>query len=495
MKNLYCSFFEHFDMNINNFSIDKSDDVIKQTNNLVGYIEKKINTKNFSSLAFLISNSFNLPIYVTKFEIKKHLTDNHNFRVGKFSNKFKLINLFTSSIQYIFSFIFIFIFSLNSKKIKKSEIIFDEVLSNEELERSYLILNKFISHTIITSQKLKNLENCFIYRKQIGASRQFIKKHFFSIIFKNLIKSIKLSFKEKANMIPFLLDQTKKIIKYETVFQKFRAKFLIQERPYTTSAIKNYLFKKYGGKKTCCTQRIIFHLGSTSFYINSDILFSLGNETAKILELTGSKIEKINPVGSTVFSSKWIKSEKLKTEYFDIIHLSGNDAPYFMTDNNYLDNYYKQLRWLKKLSIDFPNLKIVVKHHEGNKFNDQKEISILKSANIKRISGPTNPGKANYSYGYAINSSLRLTWCSTMAYELIGHGYPCYFLDPKMQNNAFLHNYNFNKKFRIANYERLKLIVNEMINKKQNKNINNKESFCINSFNVEEKIYSGLKDY
>ena len=64
-----------------------------------------------------------------------------------------------------------------------------------------------------------------------------------------------------------------------------------------------------------------------------------------------------------------------------------------------------------------------------------------------------------------------------------------------MQNNAFLHNYNFNKKFRIANYERLKLIVNEMINKKQNKNINNKESFCINSFNVEEKIYSGLKDY
>lgn len=93
-------------------------------------------------------------------------------------------------------------------------------------------------------------------------------------------------------MIPFLLDQTKKIIKYETVFQKFQAKFLIQERPYTTSAIKNYLFKKYGGKKTCCTQRIIFHLGSTSFYINSDILFSLGNETAKILELTGSKIKK-----------------------------------------------------------------------------------------------------------------------------------------------------------------------------------------------------------
>jgi len=193
------------------------------------------------------------------------------------------------------------------------------------------------------------------------------------------------------------------------------------------------------------------------------------------------------------FSNKWINSKKIPTEKIDIIHLSGNDSPSFQTDSKYLNNYYEQLTWLKKLSIDFPLLKVVLKHHEGNKFNDAKELNILKGSNIKRLSGPTEPGKVNYSYGYAINSRIRLTWASTMAYELFGHGYSCFFLDPNLENSAFLHEYDYNKSFRIPSYISLKNKVREILERTKPEIIENKNNFCMDSLNTEEEIVKILK--
>ena len=483
-------------MNINKFYIDKSESVIDQTHKLVNYVNIKVKTKNFLDLANLISREFDIPTEKIEFEFKKNLTDNHDFQIGKFSQKFSLINLPLSVAKYLFSFIYILIFSFKYKNpIEKCEIICDEVLSSDEKKRNYQLLSKFDSYRIITPKKYDNDKNCFVYRKQIGASRKFILNHVFKIIFNNLLISILLSFKENTNLIPLLLDQTKKIIKYETIFQNIRAKYLIQERPYTTSAIKNYIFKKYGGRKTCCTQRIIFHLGQTSFYINTDILLSLGTKSANILKLTGSEIDEIYPVGSMMFSSKWLKSKKAETAKIDIIHLSGNNTPSFRTDTKYLKNYYEQLNWLKKLSIEFPNLNIALKHHESNKFNDPKELKILENSRVKRISGPTEPGKLNYSYGYAVNARIRLTWCSTMAYELLGHGYLCYFLDPNLENTSFLHNYNYNKPFRIVNYVSLKNKIKDIIENKMIDIIESKDDFCANSLDIEEKIIKILKNY
>ena len=482
-------------MNINKFYINKSESVINQTRILKDYIDKKVKTNNFENLIRIISNTFGIPSEKVEFEIKKNLAENHNFRIGKFSKKFNLVFMPISVIKYLLSFFYILIFSFKYKNPpEKCEIVFDEVLSNEERKRILPILNKFETYRIIAEENYENNKYSFIYRKQIGACRKFILNHFFQIIFKHLFTSIFLSLKENANLVPLILDQIKKIIKYETIFQNLQSKYLIQERPYTTSAIKNFIFKKYGGQTTCCTQRIIFHLGQTSFYINTDILLSLGKKTSKILQLTGCEIFKTYPVGSILFSNKWLNSKKIATEKIDIIHLSGNNAPSFQTDSKYLSNYYEQLNWLKKLSIDFPSLKIVLKHHEGNKFNDPKELKILKNSNIKRLSGPTEPGKVNYSYGYAINSRIRLTWCSTMAYELLGHGYSCFFLDPNFENSAFLHEYDYNKSFRVSNYINLKNKVKEILKKTKTDIIENKNNFCMDSFNIEEEIFKILKN-
>ena len=481
-------------MNINKFYIKKSESVINQTLILVDYINKKVKTDNFQKLIRIISNTFGIPLEKVEFEIKKNLVENHNFQIGKFSKKFNLVFMPISVIKYLTSFFYILIFSSKYKNPpEKCEIVFDEILSDDERKRVLPLLNKFETYRIITEKNYENNKHSFIYRKQIGACRKFILSHLFQIIFNNLFLSIFLSFKENTNLVPLILGQIKKIIKYETIFQNIQAKYLIQERPYTTSAIKNFIFKKYGGQTTCCTQRIIFHLGQTGFYINTDILFSLGKETSKILELTGSEIVKICPVGSMYFSNKWINSKKIATEKIDIIHLSGNDSPSFQTDSKYLNNYYEQLTWLKKLSIDFPLLKVVLKHHEGNKFNDAKELNILKGSNIKRLSGPTEPGKVNYSYGYAINSRIRLTWASTMAYELLGHGYSCFFLDPNLENSAFLHEYDYNKSYRIPSYISLKNKVREILERTKPEIIENKNNFCMDSLNTEEEIVKILK--
>lgn len=480
-------------MKINKYCIDKSQDVILQTKQLISFINNIVEDKNFTNFSFCIAREFKIPINVIKFETKSFLLKNHDFKIGTFSKIFKLIYLPLSIFKFFFFLIFINLFSINYKKNKKVEIIFDEILSEDELIRNLSFFKKFKTYKIICSQKLKNDKNYFIYNKHIGVCKRFLIKNIFSILFRQTFIIFCLSIKAKVNFFPIYLNHLKKIIKYETIFNVYRADFLFQERPYTTSAIKNYIFKKYGGKKTCCTQRILFHLGQTGCYIHTDILFCLGKKTAKILKITGSKIKKVIPIGSTVFYNKWLNSKKIKTDSIDIIHLSGNDAPKFKTDNKYLKNYYEQLNWLKRLSLDFPKLKIVIKHHENNKVNDKKELEIIKDTKIIRILDPTKPGKINYSYGYAINSKIRLTWCSTMAYELIGHGYPCFFLDPKMQNNAFLHKFKYNKNFRISSYEDLKKKVNKIANIKSKIMIKNKDDFCLKSENILNKIIYFLK--
>ena len=157
------------------------------------------------------------------------------------------------------------------------------------------LAQEFKSFKTISDKKLDGSKNNFIFYKYIGTNKILFKKKCFNLFFYNFFLVHKLSLLEKTNLFPLVTTLIKRILKYETIFSYISGKYLFQERPYATSAIKNFLFKKYGGDKSCCTQRILFHLGSTSFYINTDILFSLGRKSHSGLRLTGSKIGKIVP--------------------------------------------------------------------------------------------------------------------------------------------------------------------------------------------------------
>jgi len=481
-------------MNINNFKINKDDDVLVQSKKLVNFIEKKTQEENIKKIIETLSVSTNIPHADIEFDFKKNLTANHDFRSGKFKRILHISNIFLSSIHYLITLLFVLFFSKSNRRDKeKVEIIFDGILSPGEEKRLHPLKKKFNKYKIISSNKFEKHDNYIVFRKNIGCLREYIFPKIFNFTVICFFKTLKFSLKEKTNFFPTVLFILKKIIKYESIFQKFESNFLLEERHYTTSAIKNYLFKKYGGKLNCCLQRIIIHLGTTGFYINADIFFSLGKKTSDILQITGSRIKKIIPIGSYVYDAMWINQKKIDTPKYDIIYLGGNSLDFFSTDSKYLTNYYEQLSWLKNLGEDFPKLSIAIKHHENIKHIDKKELKIIKNSRVERITSSI-PGKTNASYGFAINASIRLTWCSTMGYELIGHGYPCYFLDPKLENKSFLHDYQYNKIWRIDSYSKLKNKIKNITENKKKDVVMDNENFCLISKNVSEKIVASLKN-
>jgi len=69
-------------MNINNFKINKDDDVLVQSKKLVNFIEKKTQEENIKKIIETLSVSTNIPHADIEFDFKKNLTANHDFRSG-----------------------------------------------------------------------------------------------------------------------------------------------------------------------------------------------------------------------------------------------------------------------------------------------------------------------------------------------------------------------------------------------------------------------------
>lgn len=468
-------------MNLNDFKVNKNLSAIKQVKLVKKYIDRNVNKTVSAKQIKFISDIFKIPKSVIRFEFKKYLSANYNFKHGKFNKKMQFKKVITSLIYYYANLIIFLILSKQIKFKKKIKIIFDEIFSQNELERSEIFLKNANSYKIISKIKNKKNLNIVNYPNFYGCSQNYLFKNFLNFFIKIPYFVLKSSFNDKMNYFPFYIVVMKINVRYETLFKQYRARILLQERPYSTSAIKNYLFKKYGGHKTCCFQRILFNLAHTSFYINADVLFSLGKMSAKTIALTGSKVSKIVPLGSFSYYSKWIKSKKIKTKKYDIVYLNVNTVPAYAISNKYLKNYYMQLNWLRLISLENPHLKILLKHHRNNTYHDPEELKIIKGTNIERISSDTFADRFNNSYGYAINSKIRLSWASTMIYELLGHNYQSFFLDPKHENSEFLQNHSFNKKYRIKNYKDFKKKINDIIFKRRKANVINPDHYCLNS--------------
>ena len=67
------------------------------------------------------------------------------------------------------------------------------------------------------------------------------------------------------------------------------------------------------------------------------------------------------------------------------------------------------------------------------------------------------------------------------------------FLDPNLENSAFLHEYDYNKSYRIPSYISLKNKVREILERTKPEIIENKNNFCMDSLNTEEEIVKILK--
>ena len=352
--------------NINYFKIDKGEDPLIQANSLKKFINNKLKEDYFSKFLIKISSSLALPIETVEFETKQYLIRNHNFVTGKFKNIFNFFSIFYSIIKFFFSFIYILFFSKKINFLRNVDIIYDECETKNEINRVKNLSKYFKSYLVISSIKIENDNNIFYFKKYKNCDRNFLLKNFKSFFLINFLYTLYISFVEKTNLLSIYLHILKRLITYETIFNQINAKFLLQERHYTTSAIKNFLFKKHGGKITSCLQKNIIQIGETGFCINTDVLFSIGRKGTEILKFTDSQINSIVPVGSS-FMENWINLKKDKEPLYDMVNFAGNDVQLFSVHDNYMKNYYEHLRWIAKFSNEYPELKIVIKHHSNNK--------------------------------------------------------------------------------------------------------------------------------
>jgi hypothetical protein len=371
----------------------------------------------------------------------------------------------------------------------------DDIEQKTQLERFSKLakLNKNSIFIVRRNFKLdqKNKENFkikfFFFNREYYA--KFIKDNKFNIL-KLFFKIFKYSLYSRTNLFLIFSILFYKIINYETIFSQVSAKYLIIDRFYKTSAIKDFLFKKHGGKLTACTQKNLLEF-TISFYIYTDILFTIGKSKPKYLNSLGCKIKKYIPVGSLFLESSNSKQKTLvKMPKIDILFIGINFAhalDRMIVDKFQYDNYYKTIQWLKILSVKFPKMNIVIKHHD-NYTGDKKEIEMLKNSKVRIVYKGKN--NAN-SYEYIRNSNLILSFGSTMILEGLTLGKKCFFIDPNYQNITFFKTLDASKKLRLPDLVNLMKVVNKD-SKSLKKNKINVDHFCLNSKNVSKKIVNYL---
>ena len=414
---------------LSNFRLNRELSPEVQNNLLICYIEEFYQNKNLKNLLVNLSTIFNIPEDKFDQDIKLFLINNFKNSEGKFFPKFSLINSIISFVKNILIFFWILL-TQNKKKNKKIffDIIVDDISHKNEAYRFKNFLKFFKKNIIISRVQLDESFNFFLFSKYKNLNLQNSIHNKKIQVFFFYLKVFLISIRERTNYCEIIFNLIRTIIKYESIFSLIMSKYLIQERQFTTSKLKNYLFKKNGGSKTVLFQRNIAQLNGPGMYTFCDFFFSIGNKTHLQYIKCKSHFEKIYPVGSFFMNSvKFDKLKKSNIPNFDLLHIASNMNYFQDTHSKFIDDWMEQFNWLKVLSDKYPKLKICIKgrKYDGMKKN-KKFINFLNNSNIIFVDQHYEDKDINtfdydssHSYDYALNSKVVCTWQSTMGLELL----------------------------------------------------------------------------
>ena len=480
---------------------NKNLSVYKIALNLKKCIDKSQKETFLLKIVSTLSKIVDIPANIISYEIKQimALSGNFSFSEGKFSKRFSPRYIILDGLYYLCCLGFVTIFSKKIFKCETVNLIVDDVQFTSQVDLFYRLTK--------SADK-----SAYICRKKIDFGKENIKKFnikFFPIIKfynSNFLKGKKLplfnlfflillqSLKYRINLFFVFTKILYKVVNYETIFSQINSKVLIIDRFHRTSAIKDFIFKRHGGIRTCCVQRNICEF-TISFFIHIDIFFCLGPNKPLLIRKLGGKIKKFVPVGS-LFMEKWWYNEKKylsKIPASDILVLGlnyANSPERMYMDKYHYDNYYNHIRWIKKISNIFPNLKVIIKHHDNCRV-DPIEKKILKYSNVKTIYKSIG---SNLSYSYLYKANQIFSFGSTMVLEGLSINKPCYFLDPNLQNLSFFKSITNSKKIRIKNFSEFKKIVGKNLKKRKKNNIKNPSSFCLKSNITSKRIINYLEN-
>lgn len=449
----------------------------------------KINVNYFKKLSQLLG----YPLEVIEKEYQIFLFNNFENQNGRFSKKLGLIFLIFDFFKSILLYFFLIFFSRKHKEKIRCDLAVDD-LDNFNTELRFKELEKYLKTICIHHGIKKKRKGYFIFENYKNTSEEILFIKHFSIFYNLSLSTLFYSLRTSNNLFLFLLKIMKIVSKYETIFNQIKSDFLIQERHYNTSALKNFIFKKYGGKYCCVTQKNIFQINGPGMYVNSDIFFSLGKKTGEEVKKYAGNVKKIIPIGSLAMELNYFKrKEKNNLPTYDLIVFASDHNKIFHSGyDNYYHDYLAHYKWIKKLAEEHKNILIGIKLKKI--ITDKNVINIFKD--LKNVNFLFDRKYASDSYFYAAKAKALCTWSSTLAFEFLGHGRVVYFCDPNNKNISFLPNKKFIKMFKLNNYKSFKKKILGQIKNKKIRYFNNKkisENFCIQSRNVSKKIFASLK--
>ena len=473
-----------------------------QNHSLTDYIDEFYNNKNLKHLLKNLSSIFNIPEDKFDQDIKLYLINNFKNSEGKFFPKFSLSQSILSFIKNILLYFWILL-TQNRKKTNKLsfDIIVDDISHEKEAYRFKNFLKFFKTSVIISRVKLDPNFNYYLFKKYKNLNLQnSMQDKKLNIVFFYL-KVFLISIKERTNYCEIILNLVRTIIKYESIFSEVIGRYLIQERHFTTSMLKNYLFKKNGGTKTVLFQRNIAQLNGPGMYTYSDIFFSLGNKTHTQYIKCKSNFQEIYPVGSFFLNSvKFNKKSSSQIPNFDLLHIASN-MNYFQDGHvKFIDDWLEQFYWLKVLNEKYLNLKICIKGRKGDGMRDNlKFMNLLNNSKLQFIDEHYEDKdvknfdyNSSHSYDYALNAKVACTWQSTMGFELLSLKKPCIFLDPGGRNIAHLPNDEYHNKIKVTSYNAFENLFLKIYDKNFKLDYLNTEDYCLDSKNTHEKIFNIL---
>jgi len=441
---------------------------------------------------------YSLPQGVVKQGIKRSIASSYIYRKASFSKELSLGWILVSMLKHLGALFYAFIHC--RKLINKGcyKLIVDGIASVIEFERFKELIDLFgkenvliitTSEAVIARYPSYNIEA--VSRLKHCDIHQVLRSLLYECM-SGIWLYISLSIKLRMNLFYAVTPLVMSYIHHTSLFMMFKADFIIQERHYGTNSIKNYLFKKSGGCYSTTIQKNILQMDTMNYYIDTDILFSLGNRTADLAFEYGGRIGRVIPVGSMFMEYYWFKNPANVEKKIDVVMLGINVMNAYERLDSYskfMDDYYESIRWLVRFKKENPSYRVVIKHH-ASAGRDEIEEKIISGSGVEMLARVGN------SYEIAFGSRCAVTYGSTMGYELNAHGVPTFFLDPGYRCTILTDgNEQLLKGLRVASYEAFSdMVLNVLNNSDTGKtlSLNNSDDLCLNSAEVSRRIYSAL---
>ena len=242
---------------------NKDKQTYKIVKNLVLFVNNFIK-KNliFQNLLYDLGLIFDVPKEILEKRSNQLLFRSYEFDKKKFSKNFNFIYILWDFIILFLFLIFLLInnFIYIKKKIKKFDIICDNIHTISDAETHQNFSKKFKSVLFLSYSKL-NFFNKKI--KVVNVNKEILNHIDFQLkqrllLFFFIFKVLLYSLYHRINLLFIFKFIIHEFIKYEKLYSQYSGKYYFNYRFYDTNILQNYLFKKRWIKNICFQKYLYF---------------------------------------------------------------------------------------------------------------------------------------------------------------------------------------------------------------------------------------------